>query len=271
MSAVQPSKGDVVSFSSPIYGPKHETTVLVILNSPIVSRNGARNEWFDQLWESSDEQICADGGANRLYAYSKDYIPNRIRGDLDSLDPAVRTYYEERKVRVVEQDHCQDTNDLDKALQVYGNNGANSCRVVVYGAFGGRFDQEMASFAALYKWAPTFHWQMYLYSDETCAFLVPAGKQCEIRLPFYDTCNLQDDKAMQQTTGEGPTCGLIPLGCRCESITTSGLKWDLDGSIPTEFGGLVSTSNRVMKPVVEILASHPIVFTAELLTKSKEQ
>jgi thiamine pyrophosphokinase len=107
---------------------------------------------------------------------------------------------------------------------------------------------------------------MYLYNDETCAWFIPANEKCEIRLPFYDTNNVEDDTSIQQTIGEGPTCGLIPLGCRCESIVTAGLKWDLDGTTPMEFGGLVSSSNRIMKPVVTVFTSHPIVFTAELLT-----
>ena len=111
---------------------------------------------------------------------------------------------------------------------------------------------------------------MYLYSGETCAFLIPANIPCEIRLPFYDDHNLEDDSTIQQIIGEGPTCGLIPLGCRCESISTTGFKWDLDGSIPMEFGGLVSTSNRIMKPVSTVSSSHPIVFTAELLIKKQQ-
>lgn len=69
---------------------------------------------------------------------------------------------------------------------------------------------------------------------------------------------------------EGPTCGLIPVGCRCDSIVTSGLKWDSDGSMPMEFGGLVSSSNRIMEKVVTVKASHPIVFTAELQHLSRE-
>jgi thiamine pyrophosphokinase len=279
-TTIKEEGGAVVSFSSPIFGPKHreqQRTVLIILNTPIPK---SPCPWFDQLWQASDERICADGGANRLYAYSTEYIPNRIRGDLDSLNPTVRAFYEERNVNV-ERDPCQDTNDLDKALQVCVTNGSgpltaekshpaqSSCRVVVYGAFGGRFDQEMASFAALYKWAPKFNWQMYLYSDETCAFLIPESIPCEIQLPFYDGRNLEENPSIEDLIGEGPTCGLIPLGCRCESITTAGLKWDLDGTIPMEFGGLVSSSNRIMKPVVKVLASHPIVFTAELLTKKQ--
>jgi len=245
-------------------------TALIILNYPIPSNSLLLNH----LWKTSSTRIAADGGANRLYEYSKELIPDRIRGDLDSLNPAVRAYYETRRVSV-EQDFCQDTNDLDKALKVLvadrDKHDNTVDRVVIYGAFGGRFDQEMASFAALYKWAPKFNGQLYLYSDETCAFLIPANKDCEIRLPFYDTHTLgkqEKNGDIQREIGEGPTCGLIPLGCCCESVVTSGLEWDLDGTVSLEFGGLVSSSNRVIEPIVKVFASQPLIFTAEIVSKN---
>lgn len=264
------------------------TSILIILNMPIHPQHSLS---FERLWHCSQRRICADGGANRLYQYNPQYIPDRIRGDLDSLDHVVRAYYETQNNVIIERDPCQDTNDLDKALQVCAlemanqNNDDNAGslphptpRIYIYGAFGGRFDQEMASFAALYKWAPQFQWQVYLYSEETCAFLLPAERPCEIRMAFWDgnephdfspdsdgdASSTDNNLSSDLSVGEGPTCGLIPLSCRCESITTTGLKWDLDGTIPLEFGGLVSTSNRIMKSVVSTTASHPVIFTAEL-------
>jgi hypothetical protein len=43
-------------------------------------------------------KICADGGANRLfYNFNEEerskYIPNYIAGDLDSLNPDVKSFY----------------------------------------------------------------------------------------------------------------------------------------------------------------------------------
>ena len=234
-------------------------TALILLNTPF-SRPPSR--LLERLWHLSTERICADGGANRLYeATDGNWIPNRIRGDLDSLDPKVRAFYESKNNCTIEQDPSQDTNDLDKALQVCNTDTIK--RIVIYGAFGGRFDQEMASFQALYKWGPTFNYQLWLYSDETCAVLIPANTLVELKLPCYN-------KHVAADIGEGPTCGLIPLGCKCDSIVTTGLQWNLDGSVPLEFGGLVSTSNRIMEPIVTIQASHPVVLTAEIIMKDNK-
>jgi thiamine pyrophosphokinase len=252
-------------------------TILIVLNTPIAPDASPS---FERLWHCSQTRICADGGANRLFHYNKDYIPDRIRGDLDSLDDATKRHYESKGVSV-EMDPCQDTNDLDKALQVCLNvdidktelakqQSVPSSRIFIYGGFGGRFDQEMASFAALYKWAHQFDHQMFLYSEETCAWLIPSGITCEIQLPCYGRHEPTNIDNSTPLVVEGPTCGLIPLGCRCDSIVTSGLKWDLDGNMPMEFGGLVSSSNHIMEKVVTVKASHPIVFTAELQHLSRD-
>lgn len=220
----------------------------------------------------------------------EEYIPDLIKGDLDSLRPEVSSYYESMGA-VVERDPCQDTNDLDKALQsvvlyrdgrlsgkkstgdskLDGSCASSSSRengvsnlspainVYVYGAFGGRFDQEMASIQALYLWASEFSYRLTLYSDETCSFLLPAGVRNELRLLAIS------EGSDESRFGDGATCGLIPLGCRCEFVQTTGLKWNLDGTTPLEFGGLVSTSNRIVDDIVTVKSSHPLVFTTEMI------
>lgn len=250
-----------------------ENQALVILNSPI---HCPPSPLFQQLWDTSSVRVCADGGANRLYKASQDLIPNLIRGDLDSLDPSVRSYYESKGVSI-ERDPNQDNNDLDKALTALvtssssskmNNNdekggGGRYTRVIIFGAFGGRFDQEMAAIQALYKWSPRFQYRLVLFDDVTSAFLLPANVKNEIRLPHHGDNNKLEN-GNKKTIGEGPTCGLIPIGCKCDSVVTTGFKWDLDGSIPLEFGGLVSTSNHVSEPVVTVQSSHPLIFTAEV-------
>jgi thiamine pyrophosphokinase len=306
-STTTSNNGNTLHFTSPLLLDQNKNgkskpprTALIILNSPIAR---PPSPLFEELWKRSDIRICADGGANRLYdatllqknsqelssssSSSQDYIPDRIKGDLDSLLPHVRDYYDQFSTCRIEKDPSQDTNDLDKSLQILmmtqdddGNTSTTTTsttstsvvvvdRVIVYGAFGGRFDQEMASFQALYKWGPKFGYQIFLYSDETCAFLLPPQARCEIRMPYYNQNHNHDqdhhDPNRMMMMGEGPTCGLIPLSCKCDSITTSGLQWNLDGTMPLEFGGLVSSSNRIMEPVVTVEASHPVIFTAEII------
>ena len=96
------------------------------------------------------------------------------------------------------------------------------------------------------------------YSDETLAVLVPAGKKVEIMVPFQDDLNT--------SIREGPTCGLVPMGSKVDSITTSGLKWNLENS-ETEFGGLLSTSNHVVgdNGMITVETTQPIFFTAEVV------
>ena len=308
------SRGELDSTStssSPYFSSsKTKTDIsLIILNSPI--HDPLHNPIFQTLWDQSTIRICADGGANRLYeatvlsstlgtnadqgeggeednnnnnnnnnsVRTTHFIPDLIRGDLDSLRPDVRDYYESRGCRV-ECDPDQNSNDLDKAMQAIcniqknvekeeggegdGSNGDgdddhgdgtgpyDNVLVYVYGAFGGRFDQEMASIQALYKWGKTFQYNMFLYNNETCAMLLPPSYRNEVRLA---------DNWKHGT--EGPNCGLIPIGCRCDSVITSGLKWNLDAQ-SLEFGGLVSTSNRIIEDTVVVHTSQPLIFTAEI-------
>jgi thiamine pyrophosphokinase len=241
-----------------------QNTALIILNSPI---RKPPSLIFQKLWDLSSFRVCADGGANQLHDATsgcKEYIPDLILGDLDSLREDVRNYFMGKGVRI-EKNSCQESNDLDKCLKFLRDEWIQhnfvDCRICVYGAFGGRFDQEMASIQALFKWKSQFErCCLGLYDDFTTAFLLKEGVTTEIRLPFYG-----EKQPTETAVGDGPTCGLIPIGTKCDTIITHGLKWNLNGDCPLEFGGLVSTSNRVIEEVVTIQPSHPVVFTAEVL------
>ena len=70
---------------------------------------------------------------------------------------------------------------------------------------------------------------------------------------------------------EGGTCGLVPIGGPCERVLTSGLRWDLDGSKPLEFGGLVSSSNEVRDDAMSVTVhnSSPLLWISSLVNGSK--
>ena len=232
-----------------------------------------------RLWESGvlGDVLCADGGANRLFDALRStdeerrasFVPQFIVGDLDSLRAEVSTYYQALGTSLV-QDPNQDNNDLDKCLdQVLlrrrrGHSGDSSppAEILVYGAFGGRFDQQMAAFSSLFRVAnahansggadgTVLPPKVVLLGEGNLAFLLQPG--------FKHTISLQASGGK-----EGPGCALIPIGCKADAVTTKGLKWDLNAQ-PLEFGHLISTSNRAVADTVEVESSHPLVWVVDVV------
>ena len=99
-----------------------EKCSLVILNSDDVVNS---KKLIEQIWNNCDYRICADGGANRLYDMFKDdpiYLPDRIKGDLDSVRDDTYDYYKSNGI-LITKDEDQDSNDLDKCIvEIVANN-----------------------------------------------------------------------------------------------------------------------------------------------------
>ncbi|KDO23652.1 thiamine pyrophosphokinase [Saprolegnia parasitica CBS 223.65] len=230
---------------------------LVILNGTGLVKG------FEALWPRATITICADGGANKLYdtwrASGKDepWIPQYVKGDLDSLRPDVSAFFEARGTVII-KDPDQDTNDLDKCLALLeslqasmpsnddGDASAAKLKVLMLGAMGGRFDQEIQNISALYRWSHVFE-SMTLFSDHTSVMLLPPGKHC-IR-PNFDI--------------ESRTCGLIPLSGTCKALTTQGLKWDMT-DFETAISGFVSSSNHCLADEIIVENSDPLIWTTEI-------
>lgn len=118
--------------------------------------------------------------------------------------------------------------------------------VVGLGAFGGRFDHEMASISLLHAYTSRFS-RLVLMGSENVAFLLQPGLGHVVE---------------PDSRFEGPTVGLIPVGGACRSVNTEGLKWNLEGGC-LEFGVLVSSSNCVVAEEVRVTTDAPLVWTAE--------
>ncbi|KAF9350135.1 hypothetical protein BGX26_011640 [Mortierella sp. AD094] len=226
------------------YRQKHSSEgkfALIILNQPILIQRhlfeNCSTEYFGHL---ATYRFCADGGANRLYDLLKTdeervkYLPDYIRGDLDSLRDPVKDYYISKGVPVEQVDDEYST-DFMKCVElirsrdpVKGSAPTSSSTsyssptpsgqeqrqsenlgVVALGGTGGRFDQSMSLVHHLYILNRERH--ATLISDESIVVVLGAGKH-EI------TCNLDI---------EGPTCGIIPVGSSEAILTTTGLKWDI--------------------------------------------
>ncbi|CAM9946902.1 unnamed protein product [Phaeothamnion confervicola] len=314
-SAASGATSSAAAAEQPTAAPPSPPPVLIILNSVSAKQlPGLR-----QLWACTGLRLCADGGANRLHDHLPEperglLVPDVIKGDLDSLRPDVREYYESRGAEVVEAEE-QDNNDFEKCLleaearlgggeggggggkintsgtaggrgssadgtaaartpgkaagaadastaagetaarggaaaaagaSAVGNSAARSVTVVAWGAFGGRFDQEMAAMHLLHRYAGRFG-RLVLVGGGNLAFLLSPGAH----------------HIVPDTRFEGPTCGLLPIGGPCRQVTTKGLRWDLDGAT-LEFGALVSSSNSVAAETVSVTTDAPLVWTTTL-------
>lgn len=276
---------------------------LVLLNTPPRPATALR-----QLWALSSYRVCADAAANRLRdslqqsmgedryrlrdslrrmlheqqhvaSQHESMVPDVVTGDFDSIRPDVLDFYRERGC-VIAHDPDQGSTDFDKALRVVeraqaatrraaagggGGGGAGGASgggggpsqeepkwtVAVFGAFGDRFDHEMASINVLHRYRGFA--RLLLLGERMTACLLEPGKHRLLPNPAI----------------EGPTCGLLPIGGRCDAVWTSGLRWNLRGE-PLEFGGMVSSSNQMLcdeesgRMEVTVETTQPLVWTTVL-------
>ncbi|CAI9719480.1 thiamin pyrophosphokinase 1-like [Octopus vulgaris] len=234
---------------APLHDFYDEKIVLILLNQPITPML----KIFKYLWQKAVLKVFVDGAANEVYSHlsKEDFLPDIITGDFDSIRPEVKEHYQQKNVEIVETPD-QDETDFTKCLRiVFGKiNHVEVERIVVLVGFQGRVDQQFANFNTLFK-VRNFGYDKYVpiyvmsNSDLTC-LLKTGNNSIEVDSEF-----------------RGAHCGLIPLGCVCNSITTTGLKWNLDKA-PLEFGHLVSTSNTYAENLVEVQTECPILWCMDL-------
>ncbi|KAJ5074367.1 thiamine pyrophosphokinase 1 [Anaeramoeba ignava] len=293
--------------------PNQMISFMVILNHDVPP-------YLHTFFPHTSLTICADGGANRLYKNfsswnRQKFLPDFIIGDLDSIEPKVRKYYEKNSVQVIHKKD-QNSNDLYKCLDflddylkqnfpclnllqkhqkavrnidiqkplLKSNEKENEnekekekenekekekekenrikneqlclssnetideelarINLFVMGAIGGRLDHEFANFHAAFSFQ---NYRIFLFSNENYTrFLNPGTHKIFVHPKF-----------------EGPICGIIPLSAPCNSITTTGLKWNLNKD-KLEFGNLISTSNEIVSDVVTIETSDPVLWIVQI-------
>ncbi|KAI3472708.1 hypothetical protein Pfo_030904 [Paulownia fortunei] len=144
---------------------------------------------------------------------------------------------------VVDACHDQDTTNLHKCVAYirdlpYLDN--QNLGILVAGALCGRFDHEIGNINVLCHFSSM---RIILLSDDCLIKLLPSSHHHEIHI---------------HSAVEGSHCGLVPISGYSNSITTTGLRWNLSdlGRDPSQllcvsadtemrFGGLISTSNIV--------------------------
>jgi len=156
-----------------------------------------------------------------------------IIGDLDSIRKDVLDEYCKQGTTVVNLSHDQDSTDMQKCVRHFLDSYVTeSIHVVALGGLGGRIDHTISNLSNLLAFSQI---PIVLVGDGNAAFLLRAKEKSRIEV---DTAN------------EGPGCGLIPFGGPAR-VTSDGLKWNLSND-EMKLGALISTSNEILSPVVEV-------------------
>jgi thiamine pyrophosphokinase len=109
----------------------------------IILANGEYGELeaYRNIFRDSDTVLCADGGAN--YAYKLGLMPASIIGDMDSILPEVREFFEARNVPVRKFPRRKDFTDTQLALDIAQEWGATE--IVLLGTLGRRLDHTLSN------------------------------------------------------------------------------------------------------------------------------
>ncbi len=153
--------------------------------------------------------VAADGGANNLMEWG--HLPDRVIGDIDSLDSAWHSQLEGRIERIAEQD----STDFDKCLA-----RIRAPFVLALGFDGARLDHTLAAMSTLARHGSA---RVILKAQADICFLAPPF--LELTLPEHARVSLFP---MAQVAGR-----------------SEGLHWPIDG---LQFAphAVIGTSNRAL-------------------------
>ncbi|CAF2055470.1 unnamed protein product [Rotaria magnacalcarata] len=214
---------------------------LIVLN---YSKSSIDKWLTESIWSGARIRACADGGSNELHQFTLDktetrlghFTPNFIIGDLDSVKPETRQFYEQKfNVPFIEMKD-QDTTDFTKCLEEFQKkmDAEPLEHIYVFCTFAGRFDQAMSIIHTLYLYPKL---NIFLVSDQDVTFLLKPGlnRIHGIQSPMC-----------------GTYCGLIPFAGPVKALT-NGLQWNLDEKMELNYNTLISTSNAYSEPKNEFV------------------
>jgi thiamine pyrophosphokinase len=196
-----------------------------------------------------DYLLAADGGAKN--ALKLGFSPHAVIGDQDSLGPADLESLQSGGTQFIVYPKDKDQTDLELALRFAVDRGAKQIHLL--GLLGGRLDQTLANLLllSLPDWEDV---HLVVQEDPDAAYFLRGGST------LY----------LQGRTGD--IVSLIPLSPTVTGVTTTGLRWALEGA-ELNFGSTLGISNEIVEPdsQVEIdLGNLLVVHRKAVMKESKE-
>jgi len=194
-----------------------------------------------------DHIICADGGTH--HAHVMGLTPDVVVGDMDSLDPGLRTELEAIGVRFEVFPTRKDETDLELALKLAIAEGADDIEILAM--LGGRLDQSLANLLLLARseWASA--WVRVTEGDQT-AWPVRGSQEATIK----GIC--------------GDLLSLIPLTSLVTGVTLEGVEWPLNDAT-LRFGSTLTLSNTLTAPTARLRVEDGLVLVVHQSTNREEK
>ncbi|KAM3967411.1 thiamine pyrophosphokinase 1 [Aphomia sociella] len=236
---------------------------VLVLNRPI-SQNV---DFIKSFWNNASVRMTIDGGTVRWDTFLSQLtddaqnsmkLPDLVTGDFDSITEDVFNKYKKLVAKVI-RTPSQEYTDFTKGLMELNKHCQQESlqlnHVIAICQNSGRTDHILANIQTLHlaieKNLLSPDTTVYILSDDSISWLLSSGEHV-ISIP---------EETRQHRRA---WCSLIPIGTPCESVTTSGLKWNLDNQ-SLKFGELVSTSNTFDgSELVKVKCSHPLLWSMRL-------
>lgn len=172
-------------------------------------------------WVRADDVIVGANGGT-FYAMEADLLPDHVIGDLDSLSSNLQRWLTEEGTRFHPHPPVKDETDLELAL-FWAVEQAPDEGIVVLGALGRRPDQTLANLLLL---------------------ALPELEGCDVRLVGgnWEIRLIHAGETLTLSGQPEDTVSLVPLGGDVHGVTTSGLRYPLEGEV-LRFGPSRGVSN----------------------------
>ncbi|XP_008544427.1 thiamin pyrophosphokinase 1 [Microplitis demolitor] len=232
---------------------------IIILNQPILFKKNI----VLPLWKKAQFRITVDGGANQWLKYlgtladeifSKkciEYAPDLITGDFDSILPDHINKLKNVGVEIIttmDQNHTDFTKSLMQLSTKCKHKDIQLKAVYVFVETAGRFDHIMGNINTLYRSKEII--------DVETIIQVASNSLTWLLKPGYHIIKIP--QVLRRTHS---WVGLIPIGSVVKTISTTGLKYNLDKHT-LAFGDLVSTSNTYDgSPEVTVTTDSHVIWT----------